>query len=190
RYYHLVFVPRRKGTNTFEGDCWVHAGTFAIQKMNLRLGKDANINFVETLSLIQEYRLIDDSTWFLSKDKFVADLSPIGKGNPGFIGRKTTTYRQVKVNDTTVLRELAKNQLMEEIITAPGAAEKDRDFWSGSRHEELTKTEAGIIKMIDTLLDEPSFKRLTRQINFIATGYLNTGNFQLGPWYNWITANS
>jgi len=190
RYYHLVFVPRRKGTNTFEGDCWVHAGTFAIQKMNLRLGKDANINFVETLSLIQEYRLIDDSTWFLSKDKFVADLSPIGKGNPGFIGRKTTTYRQVKVNDTTVLQELAKNQLMEEIITAPGAAEKDRDFWSGSRHEELTKTEAGIIKMIDTLLDEPSFKRLTRQINFIATGYLNTGNFQLGPWYNWITANS
>lgn len=81
RYYHLVFVPRRKGTNTFEGDCWVHAGTFAIQKMNLRLGKDANINFVETLSLIQEYRLIDDSTWFLSKDKFVADLSQIGRAH-------------------------------------------------------------------------------------------------------------
>ncbi len=190
RYYHLVFVPRRKGTNTFEGDCWVHAGTFAIQKMNLRLGKEANINFVETLSLIQEYRLIDDSTWFLSKDKFVADLSPIGKGNPGFIGRKTTTYRQIKVNDTSVVNELAKNQLMEEIITNAGAAEKDKGFWAGSRHEELTKTEAGIISMIDTLLAAPSFQRLTRQINFIATGYLNTGNFQLGPWYNWITANS
>ena len=46
----LFLLPRRKGTNTFEGDCWVHAGTFAIQKMNLRLGKDANINFVETLA--------------------------------------------------------------------------------------------------------------------------------------------
>ena len=190
RYYHLVFVSRRKGTNTFEGDCWVHAGTFAIQKMNLRLGKEANINFVETLSLIQEYRLIDDSTWFLSKDKFVADLSPIGKSNPGFIGRKTTTYRQIKVNDTSVVNELAKNRLMEEIITNEGAAEKDKGFWAGSRHEELTKTEAGIISMIDTLLAAPSFQRLTRQINFIATGYLNSGNFQLGPWYNWITANS
>ena len=83
RFYHLVFVPRRKGTNTFEGDCWVHAGSFAIQKMNLRLGKDANINFVETLSLIQEYKLLDDSTWFLAKDKFVADVTPIGKNKPG-----------------------------------------------------------------------------------------------------------
>jgi hypothetical protein len=72
RYYHLVFTPKRRGENTFEGDCWVHAGTFAIQKMNLRLGKDANVNFLQTLSLIQEYRLLDDSTtWFLAKDKFV-----------------------------------------------------------------------------------------------------------------------
>ena len=68
RYYHLVFTPKRRGENTFEGDCWVHAGTYAIQKMNLRLGKDANVNYLETLSLIQEYRLLDDSTtWFFGK---------------------------------------------------------------------------------------------------------------------------
>jgi hypothetical protein len=133
RFYHLVFVPKRKGTNTFEGDCWVHAGSFAIQKMNLRLGKDANINFVETLSLIQEYRLLDDSTWFLSKDKFVADLSPVGKGSPGFIGRKTTTYRNVLVNDSAVVNELNKNKLVEEIITQPGAADKDNEYWSESK---------------------------------------------------------
>jgi len=60
--------------------------------------KEANINFVESLSLIQEYRLLDDSTWFLSKDKFVADLSPVGKGSPGFIGRKTTTYRNEDIS--------------------------------------------------------------------------------------------
>ena len=49
RYYHLVFTPKRRGENTFEGDCWVHAGTWAIQKMSLRLGNDANVNFLETL---------------------------------------------------------------------------------------------------------------------------------------------
>jgi hypothetical protein len=30
RYYHLVFTPKHRGESTFEGDCWVHAGTFAI----------------------------------------------------------------------------------------------------------------------------------------------------------------
>ncbi|MEI9946253.1 MAG: DUF5686 family protein [Chitinophagaceae bacterium] len=190
RYYHLVFTPRRAGTNTFEGDCWVHAGSFAVQKMNLRLGKDANINFLETLSLIQEYKLLDDSTWFLAKDKFVADLSPIGKNSPGFIGRKTTTYRNIVVNDTSVTNELSKNKVLEEIITEPGANDKDKAFWSESRHEDLTKQEAGIIKMIDTLLNASVFRKLTDRINFFATGYKNVGNFQIGPWYNWVTANS
>lgn len=189
RFYHFVFIPRRKGTNTFEGDCWVHAGTFAIQKMNLRLGKDANVNFLETLSLIQEYRLINDSTWFISKDKFVADVSPLGKNSPGFIGRKTTTYRDVIVNDSSVLKELEKNKGLEEIITLPGANKKDKQFWESSRHEELSKTESGIIKMIDTLMMAPVFKRFTNTMYFIGAGYKNIGNYEIGPWFYWISSN-
>lgn len=190
RFYHLVFTPKRKGGNTFEGDCWVHDPSYAIQKMNLRLGKEANVNFVENLSLIQEYKLINDSVWFLSKDKFVADLSPLGKSMPGFIGRKTTTYRNVVVNDSSVIAELNKNRIMEEVITATGADEKNKEFWSGARHEELSRTEAGIIRMIDTLTNAPVFQRFTKTMAFIGTGYLNVGNFQLGPWYNWVSSNS
>ena len=190
RFYHLVFTPKRKGGNTFEGDCWVNDTSFAIQKMNLRLGKDANVNFVENLSLVQEYKLINDSVWFLAKDKFVIDLSPAGKEKPGFIGRKTTTYKDVVVNDTSVIRELEKNKIMEEVITVPGAEEKNKEFWSGARHEELSKAEAGIIKMIDTLTNAPVFQRFTRTMEFIGTGYLNVGNFQIGPWYNWVSSNS
>ncbi len=189
RFFHLVFTPRRLGGDTFEGDCWVHVGSFAIQRMNLRLGKDANVNFLENLSLIQEYKFINDSIWFLSKDKFVADISPVGKERPGFIGRKTTTYRNIIVNDSSVLRELSRNKLMEEIITLPGANAKDREFWAGARHEPLTKTESGIIRMIDTLTNAPVFQKFTRTMNFIAVGYLDIGNWQIGPWMNWITSN-
>ncbi|HXL55292.1 MAG TPA: DUF5686 family protein, partial [Chitinophagaceae bacterium] len=93
KFYHLIFTPKHHGENSFEGDCWVNDTTFAIQKMNLRLGKDANVNFLERLSLIQEYKLINDSTWFLARDKFVADLAPFGKESFAFVGRKTTTYK-------------------------------------------------------------------------------------------------
>jgi hypothetical protein len=191
RYYHLVFTPKRHGENTFEGDCWVHAGTYAIQKMNLRLGKDANVNYLETLSLIQEYRLLDDSTtWFLAKDKFVADFTPMGKQRIGFIGRKTTTYRNIIINDSSVVNELSKNKLIEEVITLPGAAGKAKDYWIDARHEELSKNEKSIIKMIDTLTNAPEFQNFTNALSFIGTGYLNVGNFQLGPWYNWVSSNS
>jgi hypothetical protein len=189
RYYHLVFTPRRQGGDTFEGDCWVQVGSFAIQRMNLRLGKEANVNFVNNLSLIQEYQLVNDTTWFLSKDKFVVDISPGGKNSPGFIGRKTTTYRDVVVNDTAVLLALDKNKVLEEIVTLPGANEKDKTFWNAKRHEALNKTEAGIIKMIDTLTNAPVFQKFTKTMAFIGTGYKDVGNYQIGPWYNWATSN-
>lgn len=43
--------------------------------MNLMLSPTANVNFIEKLSLVQEFQLVDDSIWFLSKDKFIADFS-------------------------------------------------------------------------------------------------------------------
>ncbi len=190
RYYHLVFTPRRSGTNTFEGDCWVHTLNWGVLKMNLRVGATANINFIENLTMVQEYSFLGDSLWFVSKDKFVANIAPLGKNSPAFIGRKTATYRNVLINDSSVIAEVAKNKLQEEIITLPGARDKDSSFWGQSRHENLSKTEAGIIKMIDTLLNTPSFNKLTDNLNFLATGYKDIGNFVIGPWYNWATATN
>lgn len=189
RFIHFFFTPRRKGENTFEGDCWVHDTTFAIQKMNLRLNKEANINFMETLSLIQEFQLVNDSIWFLSKDKFVADVAPLGKSKLAFIGRKTTTYRNIVLNDSSVVKELSKNKLMEETILPDTARNKTDEYWTQARHEELSKNEKAVYQMIDTLMKMPVFQRYTRTINFLATGYLNVGNYQIGPWQNWITGN-
>ena len=67
-----------------------------------RPSTDANLNFITGLSIIQEYKPLADSIWFLYKDKFVADVTPIGKNHVGFKGRKTTTYKHVLVNDTAV----------------------------------------------------------------------------------------
>lgn len=190
RLIHMSFTPKRKGENTFEGDCWVHDTTWAVQKMNLRLGKDANINFVDKLSLIQEYRMINDSTWFLYRDKFVVDLSLTGEKHLSVIGRKSTLYTQIKVNDPSVTAELDKNKLIEETIVPDSAKFTPDSVWTTARPEALNKNEKAIYHTIDTLLQLPSFVRTTNLINFVATGYLNVGNYQIGPWMNWLTANT
>ena len=190
RLIHLIFTPKHKGGNTFEGDCWVHDTSFAIQKMNLRLSKEANINFVDQLSLIQEYKLINDSTWFLRKDKFVVDVAPLGKSKLAFIGRKTSTYRNVKVDDPAIVEELSKNKIMEETILPKDAQVRTDEYWSENRHEDLSKNEKAVYQMIDTLLKMPVFQKYTNWLNFIGTGYKRIGNFEIGPWFNWITYNS
>ena len=189
RLFHIMFTPKRKGENTFEGDCWVHDTTWAIQKMNLRLSKDANINYVDKLSMIQEYKMINDSTWFLSRDKFVADMSFSGEKTLSAIGRKSTTYENVIVNDSSVIREIDKNILSEETIVPDSAKLVTDSFWVQERHEPLNKNEQAIYTTIDTLLKMPAFKRTTRMLDFLVTGYLNVGNYQIGPWQNWVNAN-
>jgi hypothetical protein len=189
RLIHMMFTPKRKGESTFEGDCWVHDTSWAIQKMNLRLSKDANINYVDKLSLIQEFTLIDDTTWFLSRDKFVVDLTFTGQKSLAAIARKSTTYKNIVVNDSSVTAELAKNKILEETILPPGAMQVTDSFWVENRHEELSKNEKILYQTIDTLLSMPSFIRATKTINFLASGYLNIGNYEIGPWFNWITGN-
>ena len=189
RFFHLVFTPRRKGESTFEGDCWVHDSSFAIQKMSLRLNKEANINFINELSLIQEFSLINDSTWFLTRDKFVANISPLGRSKLGFIGRKTTTYRNIRIDDPGVSRTLDSNRIEEEIVTRPGARDRPDSFWLSARHESLSPHQQAIYTTMDSLLKMPLFHTYTEWVNFIGTGYYDAGPWEFGPWYNAIYSN-
>ncbi|HVY74422.1 MAG TPA: DUF5686 family protein, partial [Puia sp.] len=189
RFLHLIFTPKHKGENTFEGDCWVHDTTFAIQKMTLRLDASANVNFVEQLSLIQEFTLLNDTTWFLSKDKFVVNLVGLSKNRMGAIARKTTTYRDIRYNDSSVTRELEKNRVLEEVILPDSARNRPDSFWVDRRHEDLSHNEKAVYAMVDSLMKMDIFHTYARWISFLVSGYLETGNFEIGPWYNWIYAN-
>lgn len=189
RYYRLVFTPRRIGMNTFEGDCWVHGGTFAIQKMNLSLDKSADINFMEKFSYIQEFQRLSDENWFVSREKLVVDVSPISNKTPGVIGRKTSTYRNIVVDDSTITNKLMENKKQEEVITLPFAMVQTRAHWDSIRHEPLSRTEKGIIKMIDTLINTPTYQKITKQVVFLTTGYFDVGNVELGSAFNWFSGN-
>ncbi len=190
RYYHLIFTPKRSGMNTFNGDCWVHFGTFAIQKMNLALDKNADINFVEKFSYIQEYTKIADSSWFVSREKLVVDVAPVGKKIPGVIGKKTSTYKNIIVNDSSVAQKLLLNKKLEEIITLPHAREKSDTYWDTARHEDLSSSEKNIIKMIDTIINTPVYQQLTKRLRFIGSGRFDVGNVEFGSAYNWFSGNA
>lgn len=190
RLVHLSFSAKHKGQSTFEGDCWVNDTTFAIQKITLRPSLDANINFITGMSIIQEFKLVNDTTWFLYKDKFVADVSPLGtKSKIAFKGRKTATYQNVVINDTSITRELAKSKSPEDILLVPGTANLPDSFWQAHRHEPLNKDEQTVYKVLDTLTKNKTFIRTRNTVNFLTTGVKDIGNFRIGPWYNWVSAN-
>lgn len=189
RLIHFMFKPKRVGENTFEGDCWIHDSSFAIQKITMRPALDANINFVTGLTLIQEYKLISDSAWFLYKDKFVVDIAPIGENKLGFKGRKTTTYRNIMVNSNAVISELDKGKTSEEIVLVPNTQNLPDSFWSQSRFEPLSKNEQNIYVLLDSLEKNKTFIFYKNATDFLTTGTKYIGNYVIGPWFYWLTGN-
>ena len=194
RIFHLMFFPKRKGESTFQGDAWIADSSYAVQKMNLQVSPDANFNFIDKLSLVQEYKLINDSTWFLSKDKFIANFNMTGKKNLNLIGRKTTTYTNVIINSDTLPismnSKLSNDNRKEVVLVNQDAMDKADSFWISNRHENLNKNEASFYKMADSLLKMPAFERYSDWLKFIGTGYRYIGNYEIGPWMNWISGNS
>ena len=190
RLVHLRFSAKRKGESTFEGDCWVNDTSFAIQKITLRPSPDANINFIEGLSLIQEFRLINDTTWFLYKDKFVADIAPLGNGKLGIKGRKTATYEHVRLNDTLATNDLSKINKVQQVDLLPGTDNFTDSFWLNRRHEPLNKNETTVYKVLDTLTKNKTYIFYRETASILVKGTRDIGNIRIGPWYYWLSGNN
>ncbi len=189
RYLHLLFTPKREGENTFSGDCWIHGGNWGIYRINLNISATANINYVNRLSILQEFSLRSDSAWMFAKDKTVIDFTPFGKEKLSFIARRTSTYKDVKVNDPSITKKLTTNGQKEEVVVDESARDKDKQFWSRQRHEELSVNEQKVYRMMDTIKTIPAFIRYTKALTFIFDGHKKYGNIEIGPWYKWISGN-
>ena len=190
KQYHFVFRPKRPGQNTFEGDAWVTEKTYQIRKISMYLGKDANINFIDRISVFQEYLPINDSVIFLNRDKFFADFRVLGKNSLTLIGRKTTSYKDIKINSDS-LTSTFKDQHIEEVVKTEKSVIKNSDSaWTSLRHDTLSKNEKAIYTTIDKLMVMPKFKKLQTNLKFLFGGYRNIGKFEIGPWFNWISADT
>ncbi|MBS1628371.1 MAG: carboxypeptidase-like regulatory domain-containing protein [Bacteroidetes bacterium] len=186
KFYHLLFTPKQEGSNTFLGDLWIHSTTWAIQKVTLNISATANINFVHQLSIIQEFAQTNDGKWVFTKDKFVADISPLKKDKFSFIGRKTSTYRNVQINAPFIHEKLSTNKLKEEVIVLKGAKDKKFDTL---RHEPLSHNENKVYAMIDTLKNMPLFQKYSNTLQFIFDGHKQLGKIEIGPWFKWLSGN-
>ena len=190
KIFHFVFTPKHTGQNTFEGDAWVMSQTFQVQKINLYLGKEANINYIDRLSIFQEFIPLNDSVYFLNRDKFFADFKVMGKQSLTFIGRKTTSYRNIIFNNDSIAK-LFKQQPIEEIVKVePGSGLKTDSAWKSLRHDSLSNNEKAIYATIDKLLKMPKFQQLQNTLKFIGTGYKQLTNYEIGPWFNWVSKNA
>jgi hypothetical protein len=176
--YNIVFYPRRKNELTFKGDFWVNDSTFAIKKINLEASKSANINWVKEIYIEQEFDVLNDSVFLLTRDYMMSDFSFSKKEeSKGVYGKRTTVIKNHKFNipkDNKFYKEEV-NFYDNSVFNKPD------EYWEAARFEELNKNEAGIYKLLDTLQTVPKFKRIYDLATILGSGYIQVGNFDFGP---------
>jgi len=181
----IQFAPKRPVENCFYGDFWVVDSIYAIQRVSMEISKEANIDWVKRVSIYQEFAPLNDSLWFYVKDKFIADFTlPFGGKLPGFIGRKSTTYKDIVVNDTLVTRIINDPNIKRDVIVSDTARQVSDEYWNKIRHDTLNKNEKAIYAMVDTLNKMPLFIQYKNTLKFLFRGIKEFGPIEFGPyWY-------
>ena len=176
--YNIVYYPRRKNELTFKGDFWVNDTTWAIKEINMQASKSANLNWVREVYIEQEFDVLNDSIFLITRDYFLSDFSLRKKeGARGIYGKRTTLYDNYQF-DIPKENEFYKEQIDPydyEVYNRPD------DFWDKNRMEALNKDEKQIYTMLDTLKTVPRFKTLYNIGSVLASGYYEFPNFDFGP---------
>jgi len=176
--YNIVYYPRRKNELTFKGDFWVNDSTWAIKEINMQASKSANLNWVRDVYIEQEYDVLNDSVFLITRDYFMSDFSIRKKeGARGIYGKRTTLYDNYEF-DREKPKSFYKKQVdpyRYEVYNRPDS------YWDSRRMEPLGKDEQGVFKMLDTLKTVPRFKAMYNVGATLASGYYEFNNFDFGP---------
>ena len=185
--FNIVFYPRRKNELTFKGDFWVSDTTFAIKKINMAATRSANINWVKDIYIEQEFEVMNDSIFLMTKDYMMTDFALNKKeDSKGVYGKRTSLYRDHKFNT-----EKPEKFYRDEVnYLDKDVYNKSEEYWEENRFENLTKDEKGVYKMLDTLQTVKKFQQLYSLVEIVDSGYIHLGDLDYGPIYSIIGQNS
>ncbi len=181
----VSFMPVNNQNIAFKGDLYItRDSSYAVVKADLSLTRQANVNFVQDLKLVQEFSNLS-GVWALSNDKIIIDFAVLKRG-VGVYGTRDVTYMDYVLNQK---RDDEIYAGTEKIVDAEDAYTKDDTFWLTARPDTLTAQEQGIYEMIDTLQKVPTFRTLIDIGALLFTGYKDFGPIDIGPIGNFYSFN-
>jgi len=186
KFYNVYFWPRRTEDLAFTGNFLVSDKNFAVNKIQMKLNKDANVNFVRGVNVEKEYTIVNDSIYLPKSDVFEGDFTLLDKNdkNKGLSIKKMYHYSDYNF-DKTYPPEFYDKTI---IKYAPNQFKKDSLYWQS--YTQLTDAQK-TYQLIDKVKDKKRIKNINKWINILTTGYFDLGqNLQFGPLFQAIGKNS
>lgn len=173
----LSFFPRNKNDLLFEGKLYVTLdGNYGVQKADLGVSKEINLNWVTSLNLTLDFERSADGRYHPSKTNLLVNFG-LFQGKRGLFGERTITIRNFNMT-TPIADSVFKGPETEK---SQNASLHSDDYWMENRPDSLTAVEANTYKNMDSLNNMKSFKRLLSWATLALAGYKDVGPAEIGP---------
>lgn len=164
RCIELTFAPNNPQDFGFTGTIYVLAdSTYRIKKVDMGIPGRSDVNFVESMRIIQEFTQLPTGEQVLVSDDMLVQLK-IAKFLQKFQVRRTTHYSNFAFDPIPDRSFRFKgNQLVD-----ANAQMRDEEFWEQHRSENLSKSETRMDAFIRNLQNIKGFK----PILFVAKAFI------------------
>ena len=182
----LFFEPRNKQDFLFHGNLYIIMdSSYAIRKIDMGINKNINLDWIQEISITQDFDQFGQQGWLLSKEEILIDFGII-KNSLGLYGQRTVSYKDYKINEPLSAVIFKGPEKIERFVPSANSA----GFWESNRYVPLTKSEKGTYTTIDSLKKIPEFKKKMKLLTLITTGFYDLGNIEIGPVESFYSYNS
>ncbi|WP_288280475.1 DUF5686 and carboxypeptidase-like regulatory domain-containing protein [uncultured Prevotella sp.] len=170
---HLAFVPNNMQDMGFRGDLYIlKDSTLHLRRCQLSIPKQSNVNFVESLQVLQEYEKLPDGQWVLTTDDMITELQLFDFISAGAIVTRITRYSDYDFSE--VPNKIFHGQKKE--VTEADAQMRDKAFWDQYRQVELTRSENSMDKFMENIQNMKGFKYIIYGLKTIVENSMETGD--------------
>lgn len=170
---HLAFVPNNMQDMGFRGDLYIlKDSTLHLRRCQLSIPKQSNVNFVESLQVLQEYEKLPDGQWVLTTDDMITELQLFDFISAGAIVTRITRYSDYDFSE--VPNKIFHGQKKE--VTEADAQMRDKAFWDQYRQVELTRSENSMDKFMENIQNMKGFKYIIYGLKTLMENSMETGD--------------
>lgn len=182
--YKIDMEPKRPQDLAFNGSIWIDSETYALKKIDAKVDRGANINFIDGIEIHQELAQTASGSWIPAYVQMTLDVTQITKSSVGLIGKFYVTNRDF------VLESPRPASFFEEDFELDQEAYIYKTgYWDDMRPDSISTTEEQTYAMIDSLREVKGVKQWTDVFSTLVSGYKTVGKIDLGHILNTYANN-
>jgi hypothetical protein len=174
--YKLGVTPKHPQDLAFSGTIWIADSSFALKQIDVTVGKQANLNFIEKIKIQQELKPTPTGPWFPVKTRVLVDIYDFGTDQMGVLAKFYSSIDSIRTNQEKPAA------FFDQLVVVNENAEEVGKGMDELRHDSLSVTEKNMFEMVGKIKSVPIIKNYVEFLKIAVNGYKKVGPVDIGPY--------